>query len=496
MSLRIGVAMLAHETNTFADDSTGTTDYDRFDVWHGDAFFDFWKGTRLPPAGMFDAIAEWGEEMVPLYGAFAQPSGTINRDAYERLRDELLSAIKENLPMDCIALCLHGAGVAEGIDEIETDIAQQVRALVGPDVPVVGVFDLHGNVTDAMAEPLDALFGFRLYPHEDMYERGEEAVKLLPALLAGQVHPTTHIEYVPMLLPPSTTDHGPAAEANRLCEEIERRPGIVDCTVFHGFPYADVPNAGLNVVAISDGDPDAAREAASEVARWCWEHREEFRASDPIAEEAIERALAVDGGPVVINETSDNCGGGAPGDATHLLRALLEARVETSCYGFIYDPEVAKQAHAAGVGATIDAELGGKHGDLGGKPLQVSGYVKSLTDGKFKLQSGFGGGWEQDLGPSVRLQIEGTDVLVASAQSQVFDPEIFLLHGVDVTRYKIVALKSSQHFRAGFRSIAKEIVTADTPGITTTHVEFFERRRNRFPLWPVDPAATYPGGDR
>jgi microcystin degradation protein MlrC len=172
---------------------------------------------------------------------------------------------------------------------------------------------------------------------------------------------------------------------------------------------------------------------------------------------------------------------------------MIDAGVRNSCFASIYDPEVADQAHDAGEGATIDIDLGAKHDDLHGKPITTSAKVVALTDGKFSLEA-FAPGMKMDLGNCACLLIDDIDVIVVSRQSQVFDRQIFLLHGVEVEDRDIVALKSSAHFRAGFRNIAKEIVTADTPGVTTSHVEVFERRRNTVPLWPVDAATEYAGG--
>src|SRR5690606_30755729 len=140
------------------------------------------------------------------------------------------------------------------------------------------------------------------------------------------------------------TNHGIGQEINEICRQWEQRPGVLDCTLFHGFPYTDVPQVGVSVVAIADGDPELARQAADDVARQVWERRERFLPHILSAEEAVRLALATEGRPVVINDTSDNPGGGTPGDATHLLRAMLEAGLEEACFGFIYDPETAEQA--------------------------------------------------------------------------------------------------------------------------------------------------------
>jgi microcystin degradation protein MlrC len=247
----------------------------------------------------------------------------------------------------------------------------------------------------------------------------------------------------------------------------------------------------MSVVAIADGDDDLARAAAQDVARAIWAAREEYRPTSLTPQEAIAAALATEGGPVVINDTSDNPGGGSPGDSTHLLRAMLDAGLQNACYAFIYDVATAAHAHDAGVGATIRVRLGGKTDTLHGRPIEADAYVKGLTDGRFRLTTPMGRGMAVNLGPMARLQIGGIDILVSSERSQVLDDEVFLLHGLDVRRYKIVALKSSAHFRAGFTHLAKAIITADAPGATTLRLENFTHHRLRRPIWPLDDSAAY-----
>ncbi|HET9002015.1 MAG TPA: MlrC C-terminal domain-containing protein, partial [bacterium] len=195
------------------------------------------------------------------------------------------------------------------------------------------------------------------------------------------------------------------------------------------------------------------------------------------------------------NEMSDNPGGGAPGDGTHLLRAMVEAGLTDSAFGTMYDPEAADAAHNAGVGATLRVRLGGKHDRLHGDPLDLTVYVKSLTDGQFKLSTPMGQGAPMNLGKMARLVCGGIDIVVASKRTQVLDPEPFLLHGIDVGRCRIVGVKSSAHFRAGFSAIAKHIVTADPPGITTSNLSSLPYRRLRRPIYPLDEETIYkPGG--
>lgn len=489
--MRIAIGQIAHETNTFCRDTTSIADFQRREWLHGDAIIERHTGVRNYVGGMLHGAERLGVEVVPTFAARTEPSGTIQREAFERMRDELLSALRAAGPADAVCLALHGAGIAEGIDDLEGAILEAVRELVGPSVPIIGTLDLHGNITETMVTTADALLGVHYYPHTDSFERGDEAVELAVRAARGEVRPVMAYVPLPMLIQGSTTNHGPAKTVNALCAAQEEQPGILDCTFFHGFPYTDIPHVSTAIVAVADGDRELARRAATEVARQVWDMREEFRYVSIGAEEAVRRALAAEGRPIVINEKSDNPGGGAPGDGTHLLRAMLEANAPDTCFGFIYDPETAAQAHRAGTGATIDVTLGGKTDDLHGAPIETQAYVKTLSDGRFIQQSPMGRGTRVDLGPMARLVIGNVDILVSSVRTQTLDPEVFLLHGIDVSRYKIVALKSTQHFRAGFEPVAAEIIASDTPGLTAGDLTVFNHQRIRRPIWPLDDGVTF-----
>jgi microcystin degradation protein MlrC len=303
-----------------------------------------------------------------------------------------------------------------------------------------------------------------------------------------------------MLMPTTTTfvDPGKARLEKMLAAEME--DGVIDISWFHGFPYTDVAHVGTYVVVTTEGDRRQAERIGRVLASELWHDRETFEPKSLSAEEAVLEASNLPWspgvGPIVLQETSDNCGGGSPGDGTHLLAAMLEAKLENACFGFIVDPEVAAEAHAAGVGSSIDILLGGKTDDLHGAPLKLTVYVKSLHDGRLTLQAMFRG-MPLNLGPMARLQPadSGVEIIVASRRSQTFDPEPFLALGMDVRRYRYVALKSSNHFRAGFQDLASAIVTADPPGLTTHHIEIFPRQRTSLPLWPIDDRADFQGGD-
>ena len=486
MALRIAIAGVSHETNSYCREQTQS---EEFWTLRGERVLRL-ASTATDVGGMLAACKEIGATPVPTLIAGASPSGVIAAASYAAFKREILEALRDARDLDAVALSLHGAGVVDGIDDLEGDLAGAVRELVGPGVPLVATFDLHGNVTQRMADALSLMFGCHEYPHTDLYDRGLEAVRNIPALLNGELEPVTWIESIPTLLPTNTTLFGAAKDVKNRCLELEKRPGVIDCTFFHGFPYTDTPLVGAHLAATTHRDRELARKTAQEAARYLWSRREDFRPESLSCEQAIERARGVRGRPAVINETSDNPGGGTPGDGTHLLRAMVEAGLENACFGFIVDPVAAEAAHAAGVGATIDIEIGGRYDDLHGAPLAVSAYVKTLGDGGFRWQKMLRG-VQAGLGRMARLVVGGIDVIVSSNRSQTFDAEVFTHLGIDVLRYDIVALKSSHHFRAGFQDLAAEIVTADPPGLTTHQIHLFPRERAPGPLWPLDPDASY-----
>ena len=494
--MKIAIAGIAHETNTYC---RGLTQASHFHQLRGERLF-LARGTETGLGGALKACEELGIEAVPILFCDAQPSGVIARDAYDAFKAEILRGIGEAMPLDGVFLSLHGAGVVEGIEDLEGDLCAAVRKLIGEAVPLTAGFDLHGNVTQAMADVLDGAFACHQYPHIDMHLRAEEAIRLIARMHAEGFRPVLHVEHVPMLLPTTTTFEGIGKRTLERMLAAEAEPGVIDVSWFHGFPYTDVAHIGTYVVVTTEGDGEQARRVAMRLAQAMWDERELFSARSLTADEAVAEALtraeelqaAGRAAPVVINETSDNCGGGAPGDGTHLLRAMLQAKLENACFGFIVDADVAAQAHAAGCGATLEISIGGKYDALHGAPIETRAYVKSLSDGRLLMQA-MSKGAPIHLGPMARLIIDGIDVIVASRRSQTFDPEPFLALGIDVNRYRIVALKSSNHFRAGFKDVAGAIVTADPPGLTTHHVEVFPRHRAVTALWPLHWEAHYAG---
>ncbi|WP_010278196.1 M81 family metallopeptidase [Paenibacillus senegalensis] len=484
--MRIAIGGVVHETNTFSNVKTTLASFTTWEWEQGARVVERHRGVSNYLGGMIARAEELQIELVPLCSALANPAGIIESSAYETLKSQLLLSLSEAGPVDAVCLSLHGAGVVEGIDDMEGHLLGSVRSRIGQGVPLVATLDLHANVTEAMVAAADALLGNHLYPHTDSYDKGWEAMDLAVQMAEGRIRPVMHLQKLPLLIPPSTTNLSPAHEVNERCAKWESERRMLDCVFFHGFPYTDTPDVGVSVLTVTDDDKDLAVRAAEDTARYIWHMREQFKQPLLTPEEGIQEALAESNFPVIINETSDNPGGGTPGDATHLLQAMLDANLDKACFAFICDPEVVESAIAAGVGSTIEVKLGGKTDSLHGEPVTIKAYVKCITDGKFVATSPMGRGAVLDHGRSVRLQAGGLDIIVSSVKGQVKDEQIFVLHGIDITRYRLVALKSSQHFRAAFEPLAARIITVDSPGLTTLQLHHLNYQRITRPIYPLD----------
>lgn len=485
--MRIALAGISHETNTYCSGETGA---DRFSQLRGARMLRS-SGQQTDLGGAVDACRAQGIEPVPILYAIAQPSGIVAAEAYRGFRDEIVDGLLSAGTLDGVVLLLHGAGVAVGVDDLEGDLVQAIRAALGDDIPITASFDLHGNVTPNMVAGLNGVFACQQYPHIDLHTQAAAAVTLVTDMQQRGYRCQSRMLSLPMLLPTTTTFEGVGKDMLAQLQSLAAASAAVNLSWFHGFPYTDVPWVGSHLV-VTETIEQPAGDLLEQAATLLWSQRESFRVRSLSAAEAVALAAEQPTGPVVIHETSDNCGAGSPGDGTHLLRAMLDAQLgERGCFGFVVDPTVAADAHAAGVGATMNISLGAKTDTLHGTPLEVTAYVRALHDGRLTLQH-MNRGAPLRLGLLARLEIEGIEVVVGSRRSQTFDTEPFVAVGIDVTRFHFVALKSSNHFRAGFTHLASAIVTADPPGLSTHRIETFQREHAPGPLWPVDTDASFP----
>ena len=486
--MRIGLGGMAHETNSFSNVATTEALFRRLEYREGKDVLT--PGIRTFIGGYTDEAMAQGIELVPVFYANANPSGKIPRETLETMRDRLVEGLwaeHQKEPLDGIVFAPHGAGAAEGYPDIEGEILRAIREHFGKEIPIGVSLDLHANVTPEMVDRADILIGVKCYPHVDCYETSRKVLAQIADVVRSGTKPCKHLISLPWLLTPTcgVTLQGPAHDAQQLTIRLEEDPAVHSVTFFHGFPYSDVPRAQVTVTAFADTQ-EAAEKVAMEVASYTWNRRKDFLVKTLSAAQALDLAEAEEKGPVVINESSDNPGGGAPGDGTHLLRELLKRNIPGSAVGHILDPQVAKQAADAGVGATISCTLGGKTDKLHGEPVVIEkAYVKAVCDGSFINRSPMGYGQTIRHGLTARLQVGNVDIVVTSLPRQTMDKGPFEIVGINYSEYKILCLKSSQHFRGWWQDKVAKIIPCDPPGIHCGDLSVFDFKMantNYFPL--------------
>ena len=349
--MRIAIAQVSHETNTFSSEPTDEAAF-RIRSWiEGEELLSRHRGVKDYIGGMIDEASALGDvELLPTFGAITSPSGTIRAETWAEIKRRVLAGLETVAPFDAICLELHGAGVAETTGDIEGDLLRMLRMLYGTALPIVATLDLHGNITDRMIDNADMLFGVKEYPHIDMYDRGRDAIRNVHRMVQGTLRPRMALTRLPLVIPTTTTFHGPLKAVNARCESWEAKPGLVHCAAYHGFPYADSSATCVSVIAIAEDDEALAQAATRDVADFIWAQRDVFAIVLPGAAEGLETALSCPESPVIVNETSDNPGAGAPGDGTWLLAEMLRRNAPRTCFAHLADAEVVATAHAAGEG--------------------------------------------------------------------------------------------------------------------------------------------------
>lgn len=470
--MRIIVGGFQHETNTFAPSKADWHAFELGGGWPGMArgqeIFPAIEGSNIPAAGFVAAARKNAHTVIPTLWCAASPSAHVTRDAFERITALLLEDIAAALPADGVYLDLHGAMVTEHYDDGEGELLRRVRALIGPDVPLVASLDLHANVTERMLGETDALIAYRTYPHIDMADTGARAFAFMQKRLQGMPRPRLASRRISYLLPTcwQCTMAMPAKGLYERLETLETTPGISSMSFCMGFPAADFPGCGALVWAYAE--TQSVADAAADALTSDVEAAEQAFAGKLYSpEEAVQRAVqlaATSDKPVVIADAQDNPGAGGNSDTTAILRALVRQNLPGSALGLMVDPHAARLAHEAGEGASLRMAIGGRSHVAGDAPFEAEFIVERLSDGKFVGTGPFYSGFRMELGPSACLRIGEVRIVVASNKAQMADQAMFRYVGIEPTEQNILVLKSTTHFRADFTPIAADILICIAPG--------------------------------
>lgn len=492
------------ENNTFKKGLTELRDFRSDTLALGSAAIDLRgsaENTEL--AGFIAAAKELGWTLKHTVSATAAPAGPVSREAFEHIAGIICDAARAQWgKLDGILLGLHGAQVVEFCEDGECELLRRLRQIVGPDLPIAVTLDLHANATQEMVDLAQICVSYKTYPHIDIRFAGHRAAHLLHAAMAGQTRPATLRRAPPMLEEATSgrSDTGPMVAAYARARAEEKEQGILAVSLNAGFAEADIRDAGPSVLVTFDRAVPGAEVRATEIAdaHACaiWEARHISGNDYLTVEEAAHIARDFDPGrgPLVIADYADNPGAGAYGDATNLLRALLDAGVTNAAFAPMVDPALAEELHRHREGEVVTVDLGGKSDPaFGGGPLRLSGQIMMLSDGAFRGDGPMLGGLQRTYGTTAVLRVDGIDILVVTEPEQVLDRQQLAAFGIMPLEKSVLALKSMQHFRAAFEPIAGKVIVCDSGALATPDLTRKPYRKVRRPVWPLDPETVYSG---
>lgn len=490
MALRILSAQISHETNTFSATPTTLESFRLRTFWLGADVTRNMRGTKTELGAHIDAAEKYGWELVQPIIAHATPAGRVTKATWEIFVRTICDAAHG---VDGVLLALHGAMVVEEIDDAEGELLSILRRQLGDRVPFSVSLDMHANVSQRMADLSNAIVTYRTYPHVDHYPTGTLAAELLdrmlrtgerfrvaylqPATLDGCDFGRTHAEAKVM---PSLLAQADAVQA--------ASPDIAAIAVCAGFPWSDIESVGPSVCVTGTGSVDALKALAAPLAERIWTTRHMRSVQYASIEEAVDHARRAPAGgpPLVIGDATDNPGQGAPGNNVALLEAFLAAGISGVAVACISDPSAVRACIAAGEGSQVSLELGSLSGQHR-VPLKVAGTV-TLTrgDARFVISGTMRKGLEMSLGPTAVLQVAGITVIIATANLQVIDLEILRCVGLRPEGYRVLVIKSQQHFRNAFTPIASSVLIVDSKGAVSPDLTHLDYKRTRRPIWPLD----------
>lgn len=495
---RILLAGLFHETHSFTDDVTG---FGQMRIHRGAELLAR-AGDRSQIDGFLGVAAEEGWEVVPAVSYAATPSGTVDHAVFEAFWSELETALRKALAvgLDGIFLSLHGAMLTTAEPDVEGELLRRIRATPGAaGLPLFGVFDLHATLTPAMTELADGLVCYRENPHVDARDTAARATRLLRHCLATGRRPRQWLRNMPILWPPTGT--GTADEPMRGLEAEARaieasHPGILAVNVVAGFSFSDTPLAGLAFGVVAEPGAAGVEAALARLSTLAWKTREAGLPAEEDVDEVLRRILPVKRGPVLLVEPADNIGGGAPGDCTAILQALLRHEVENAGV-ILADAEAVQALSGATIGEEMALPLGGKGSRLDPGPVTLPVRLLSRSSGRFTLEDrnshlAAAVGTEVEMGPCAVVRYRGITILLTTHKTPPFDLGQWRSQGIEPESLSVIGVKAAVAHRRAYDPIAAGSHTVRSLGPCASDIALLPYTRLRRPVYPLDTAMSAP----
>ncbi len=487
--MRIAIGQLWQETNTFNSLPTTRTDFEQFGILRGDELVERMADTN-ELGGFIQSLRAWPEptEIVGLARLAAWPSGAVTPETCVWLREEWIQALRRQQPVDALLLALHGSLVAAGTPDVEGALLAALRAEVGDKVPIVATLDLHANITAKMVAVANALVLYHTAPHIDVFETGVRGATVLRRILLDGARPITAFQKLPLVVPAENANtQDPESVSYNFREQLqawERHPRILSAGLATVQPWLDIPELGSSILIVADGNADLARDYCAQLASEVWARRQEYLPELLPVEEAVRQAHEEKEGLVVLSDSADATTSGAPGDSNWVLRELLRYDWPRPALVTLVDPELVQEARQAGVGAELDAWLGGKRDRRFSQPIQCQMRVVGLFDARFLLSGHLAKNLPIDMGPSAVLRQGNVHVIVTSRSGPHFAPALFQTAGVDPFTASVLVAKSPCGFRAAYAAHARRIFLVRAPGCAPSDFWRYEYAKILRPLWP------------
>ena len=482
---RLFIATLVTETNTFVPFPTSYRSFeaDGYLVHRGQHTA---EALEAPfPAAVVRRLAEaenW--QVIESLCAATMPSGLTIRSVYEDFRQEILDDLREALPVDAIFLEMHGAMAAAGYSDVEGDLLSHMRAILGPDVPIGLELDPHCHLTKAMLDNASVIVMQKEYPHTDIADRAEDIFRLLVRIVMGEISPHMAVYDCRMIIDAMHTTREPGKSIVSFIRQLEEQEDVLSVSICHGFLWGDMPEMGTKVLVITDNEPEKGLKLAENVGRMLFEHRHDMRHELLSVEDTLAETKAIiqsnPGKPVVIADSTDNPGGGAPGDSTTLLQALLYHGLRNIAIATIWDPIAAQIAIEAGEGAWLPLRIGGKMGPYSGNPIDVyAEVIKTVRNAAYTFA-----GISQSIGDAAMIRVDGIEIILNTVRRQISGRDVFSNMGIDPTQRSILVVKSSQHFFASFSPIAEQVLYCHAGGALMTDTKAIPYKHINRNKWP------------
>jgi len=480
--MRVFTASLAMETNTFSPMLTGKEAFMERSYFPPGKYPNYPTHIASPLWVLRRVSKEKGWTVTEGLVASAQPAGNVVKKVYEEFRDDILAQLKAAMPVDMVILGLHGAMVADGYDDCEGDVLKRVRDLVGPNVVVSSELDPHCHMTDLMVKSADLLICYKEFPHTDYLERAEELVAISEQIAKKKVKPTPALFDCRMINSYPTSREPMRSFVDRV-QAMEGKSGILSISPVHCYPYADVADIGTKMLVYTDNDPKKAADLAKKLGEELISLRDIVRPEFLSIDQALDKGVASNSGPVVIAEPADNPGGGAPSDSTFVLKRMIERGIKDAAIAPIWDPIAVKQCFAAGEGGVFDLRFGGKMGAFSGTPVDAKVKVIKCVHNATQSQ----GPTIHHLGDAASIELEGgIAVVLITIRQQAWGPDLFSNLGIDPKKRKIVVVKSTNHFFAEYSKIAHDVLYMDGPGALPRNFHLVPYTKVKRPIWPLD----------